>query len=248
VHLKSSAESNQRVTRYVATMPEDSTAVERWSEGLETELAFWYRWLRDKGEPWPDDYRLRMDPRAELQSHLREHIDARAGARVRILDVGSGPLTRVGKRWRGRRLSVTAVDPLADRYRELLERLSLRPEGIPLQGEAERLDELLPADSFDLAWACNSLDHGHDPLRAIRQMLRLVKPGRRVLLDHVVNEGENMGYAGLHQWNFRAEDGRFVIWRPGETIDAHGELRPQAEIDTEPLEDGKWLRVVLRRR
>jgi SAM-dependent methyltransferase len=229
-------------------MPEHSTALDQWAAGLDEELGFWYGWLRDKGDPWPDDFRRRMDSRSELQPGLREHVPARFGARVRIVDVGSGPLTAVGKRWRGRRVSITAVDPLADRYRELFERLSLRPPVLPVKGEAERLDELLPAGSFDLACAFNSLDHSHHPLLAIRQMLGLVKPGRTVVLDHVVNEGERMSYAGLHQWNFRADDGRFTIWRPGETIDAHTLLSPLAEVRTEPLSDGAWLRVTLRRR
>ncbi len=223
-------------------------AVERWAEGLDEELAFWYRWLRGKGDPWPEDYKRRVDPRAELQPHLRMHIPARFGSRVRILDVGSGPLTAVGKRWRGRRVSITAVDPLADRYGELFDKLGMTPPIRPIKGEAERLGELLPDSSFDLACAFNCLDHSYDPLRSIREMVKLVKPGRAVVLDHVIDEGERMRYAGLHQWNFRADDGRFVIWRPGVEVDAHAQLLPDAEVEIAPIADPGWLRVVLRRR
>jgi SAM-dependent methyltransferase len=229
-------------------MSDHTASLERWAQGLDHELDFWHDWLRDKGDLWPDDYRRRTDPSSELEPHLRDLIPAPPGAHVRIVDVGSGPLTTVGKLWPGRRVTIIAVDPLADRYRELYERLSLRPPVMPIEGEAERLNELLPAASFDLACAFNSLDHSHDPLLAIQQMLRLVKPGRSVLLDHVVNEGERMQYAGLHQWNFRTDNGRFVIWRPGETIDAHGLLSELTEVSTEPLTEGRWLRVVLRRR
>lgn len=229
-------------------MPQHTATAERWAASLDEELGFWWRWLRNKGDTWPEDYKRRIDPRSALQPELHRHISARVGARVRILDVGSGPLTAIGKRWRWRRVSITAVDPLADRYAALFARLGLNPPVRPIQGEAERVAELLPHGSFDLAFAANSLDHGYDPLRSIRQMLQLVKPGSKVVLDHMVNEGERMRYANLHQWNFRADDGRLVIWRPGLELDAHACLLPYAEIEIEPLDDPRWLRVVLRRR
>ena len=60
-------------------------------------------------------------------------------------------------------------------------------------------------------------------------MVRVVKPGRWVLLKHVIDEGEHEGYVGLHDWNFRIEDGRFVIWNrgAGSTLTS-ASLRPPA--------------------
>jgi SAM-dependent methyltransferase len=227
-------------------MTEQRAATSR-EEGLDEELGFWYRWLRDRGDPWSWDYDRRTNPRAPLQTVYRELLRARPGARVRILDVGSGPLTTLGTRWPGRKVSITAVDPLADRYNELLDEAGITPPVRPIKGDAERLTELLPHGSFDLACATNSLDHAHDPVRAIRQMLQLVKPGRHVLLDHRTDEGELMGYTALHQWNFRAEDGSFVVWRPGLRVDISALLEPHAEINVRAHPDEGWLRVVLRR-
>lgn len=227
-------------------MDEQRAATGR-NEGLDEELGFWYRWLRDRGDPWFWDYDRRTNPRAPLQAVYRELIRARPGARVRILDVGSGPLTTVGTRWPRRRVSVTAVDPLANRYNELLDRFGVTVPARPIKGDAEQLTELLPRGSFDLACATNSLDHAIDPVRAIRQMLQLVKPGRHVVLDHRADEGELMGYTALHQWNFRAEDGRFVVWRPGSRVDASSLLESEADIDLRAHPDEGWLRVVLRR-
>src|SRR5215207_8259774 len=198
-------------------------AAERWADGLEEEIEFWLRWFRDEGGPWPEEYTRRIDPDLELQPHIREHIAAPPGAHVRILDVGSGPVTALGKRWPGRKLEITAVDPLADRYATLFERVGVTPVVRPLRGDAEHVADLFPHGSFDLVYAQNCIDHGYDPLRSIQQMFQLVRPGGTVLLEHGIDEGEYMHYAGPHQWNFRSEDGRFVIWRPGLRVDAQAE-------------------------
>jgi SAM-dependent methyltransferase len=220
----------------------------RWSQGLEEESDFWLRWLRDRGGAWPEDYRLRTDPEAELQPHIRRFLESPPDARLQILDVGSGPLTVLGKRWGNRDLEITAVDPLAERYAALFERVGLEPLVRPVPGDAEHVAELFPADSFDLVYARNCLDHGYDPLAAIAQLLQLVRPGRVLLLEHAIDEGEEMRYSGPHQWNFRAEDGRFVIWRPGVRFDVRAWLDADPEIEIESLPESRWIRVALRKR
>ena len=222
-------------------------AVERWSEGLDEETDYWFRWLRDR-EPWPEQFAFRTDPESELQEHIRRYVASPPGARLRILDVGSGPLTVLGKRWEDRTLEITAVDPLAERYAELCDRVGLEPLVRPLSGEAEHLAELFPADSFDLVYAQNCIDHGYDPLQSIQQMLTVAKPGRFVLLEHAIDEGEYMQYAGPHQWNFREDEGRFVIWRPGLRLDAHERLDGRADIEIESLPEERWIRVALCKR
>jgi SAM-dependent methyltransferase len=221
-------------------------AAERWSEGLDEETEYWFRWLRDR-EPWPEQFAFRTDPESELQHHIRRYVASPPGARVRILDVGSGPLTVLGKRWEDRTLEITAVDPLAERYAKLFDRVGLEPLVRPVLGEAERLTELFPPDSFELVYAQNCVDHGYDPLRSIQQMLSVVKPGHFVLLEHAIDEGEHMQYAGPHQWNFREHRGRFVIWRPGLWLDAHERLEEQADIEIESRPEERWIRVGLRK-
>jgi SAM-dependent methyltransferase len=224
-------------------------AAERWTEGLDEEIEFWHRWLRDRGAPWPEDYIWRTDPNSPLQPRMREYLSPSSpDAHLRILDVGSGPLTILGKRWGDRRLEISAVDPLAERYADLFERVGLECSP-PIPGEAERVGEIFSEDTFDLAYARNCLDHGYDPLRAIQQMLRVVKPCRYVVLDHATDEGEFMNYAGPHQWNFRVEDGRFVVWRPGLRTDAHAILERDADVQTAVATDeSRYMSVALRKR
>ncbi len=222
-------------------------ATERWSVGLDEETEFWFRWLRDQGGPWPEDYKLRTNPDAQLQSHIARFLDPAGSDPLRILDVGSGPLTVLGKRWGDRRLEITAVDPLADRYAELFERVDLEPLVRTVSGEGEHVAELFPPDSFDLVYAQNCIDHGYDPLRSIEQMLTLVRPGRFLMLEHALDEGEFMQYAGPHQWNFREEGGRFIIWRPGLRVDVNEKLEGRARIQVEPNPEVRWLVVAIQK-
>src|SRR5437870_13496806 len=65
-----------------------------WSAALPAELQFWEWALKDGGKNWqPDEWRKCTNPDLDLQEDLRNLIPAPPGAHVRILDVGSGPLT-----------------------------------------------------------------------------------------------------------------------------------------------------------
>jgi SAM-dependent methyltransferase len=180
--------------------------------GLADEYAFWENALKDQGRNWSaEEFRARTDPNLELQSPLKELIDAPVGAVVRILDVGAGPLTRLGKRWEGRQLEIIPVDPLADQYDAVLKQLEIAPPVRTRLGHGERLLEDFRENSFDLAYASNSLDHSCDPIAAIGQMLAVVKAQCVVYLWHFSNVGVEADYQGLHQWNFDVQQGDLTL-------------------------------------
>jgi len=183
-----------------------------WKSGLPIEMTFWEWALKDNGKNWDQgEWRNCTNPDLELQQELKDLIPAPPGAIVRILDVGSGPLTRVGKKWSGREVQISPVDPLGDQYNALMARLSLKPLVAPIQGDGEKLLDLFQPDTFDLGYASNSLDHSYDPIAAIQQMLAVVKPGHFVYLWHATNEGVKAHYSGLHQWNFNVRKDEFVL-------------------------------------
>jgi SAM-dependent methyltransferase len=183
-----------------------------WKSGLLEENDFWTRALTDPERHWNiNEYRERTNPDFELQPELRALIPAAEGATVRILDVGAGPLTCIGKKWPGRKLEITATDPLAEKYAVLVKQLNV-PLLIPVTvAEAEKLTGTFPKNHFDLTYAHNCLDHSYDPVLAIQQMVEVVKPGHCAYLWHFANEGKKEFYAGLHQWNFFSEGNRFMI-------------------------------------
>ena len=69
-------------------------------------------------------------------------------------------------------------------------------------------------------------------------MVRAVKPGCWVVLFHYLNEAEQEHYEGLHQWNFSAENGKFVIWNKQRHIVVEDHLPLAAEVRAEVLADG----------
>ena len=104
--------------------------------------------------------------------------------------------------------------------------------------------------SDEIAFWDHWLATRREPLAGLEQMVRVVKPGRWVLLKHVIDEGEHEGYVGLHDWNFRIEDGRFVIWNRESRIYPDERLPPAAGVEPELVdEEGyTWVRVGVRRR
>jgi len=174
-----------------------------WQNDLQAELQFWDWALKNQGRNWDQgEWRNCTNPNLELQAELKALIPSEHGSSIRILDVGSGPLTRVGKVWAGRTVEIVPTDPLADQYNALLAKHQIRPLVASVFAHGEKLSEKFAANSFDLAYASNSLDHTYDPLLVIEQMLAVVKPARYVYLWHVANEGARECYIGLHQWNF----------------------------------------------
>jgi SAM-dependent methyltransferase len=174
-----------------------------WETSLPEEVQFWHGALSDPAKNWiPDEYRERTDPDLPFQEELRELLSHHTGTTVRILDVGAGPLTRLGKVWPGKSLEIVATDPLAGQYDTILQEIGLIPLVRTIAVQGEKLAQSFPPKSFDLAYASNSLDHAKDPVDVIRQMCALLKPQGRAYLWHFVNCGIGERYVGLHQWNF----------------------------------------------
>ena len=195
-------------------------------ELIDSELKFWDDWFRTKGLDWPEDYAFRIDPETEIQEYLRpflhgagsnEHGAEEVGMKL-ILDVGSGPLTVLGKRLDGVKLNIICADPLGYKYANLIQKYF---DHVPVDFvlhtlEMEKLASYFTTYRFDLVHAQNCVDHSYDPVRSVCEMIRVCKPGGTVFMKHEQNEADNEGHSGLHQWNFDCVDGKFVISGAGE--------------------------------
>jgi len=215
----------------------DERVGEIWAESLSEEIDFWRRWFETKGLWWKDSYAWRTDPNYEFQQDLRPYVNVPEGGTVRVLDVGAGPLTVLGKLWPGRKLDLVAVDPLAEQYDKIMAEVGLTPLVRTRAGHGERLLDLFPPSSFDLVYACNCLDHSYNPVLCLQQMFAVVRPGCWIVTDHLQNEGKAQRYQGLHQWNLTVEKWRvwrpkrFIIWRPGVEFDVQEQLGEIAKVE-----------------
>jgi SAM-dependent methyltransferase len=176
-----------------------------WQERLPEELAFWDAWLASRGSCYgcdPEEFRQRFDPTTPLQQDLRDLIDNRDSDTLRLLDVGAGPATMLGKHTPGWHVKIEAIDPLAPQYAQLLWKYGLTAPVHTWRATAEEVGELFQPDTFDLAYARNSLDHAVNPRLAVQGMYRVIKPGGAVYLLHHDREADRRGGQGLHRWNF----------------------------------------------
>ena len=230
-------------------MPEQviPTIKDQWKQNIQQELGFWRHWLQTAGLKWPHEYNARRDPQRPLQATLTEHFHAPPGSTVRILDVGAGPLTALGKLWPGRTVKITATDALADAYDELLEEMGVDPLARTIRCDAEHLVEQFGENRFDIAHAMNSLDHAYDPVKGIGEMVHCVRVGGLVYLRHAHNEGERQKYHGLHQWNFCEENNRFIVWRGDSRVDVLEALGMDVQCEIQRDKD-LWIQVWLTRR
>lgn len=203
-----------------------------WSRALPAEVEFWRGCLADRVRTLPE-YRRRADPGGEVADPtLRECIERVPSETVAIVDVGSGPLSAVGQRWAGKRVELTATDPLADEYRALMEEAGIEPPAPPVACAGEDLVATFGHDRFDVAHAINSVDHARDPVRVVEAMVDVVRPGGFVVLVHWRQEAVRNSYRHLHQWNFDVRDGELLLWRTrGAGTNLTRLLAPRARVE-----------------
>ena len=224
---------------------------ERWRSQLPTETAFWDEFFAgiashsERFSQWKDELRDKLDPEFSLQEDLRTLIHVPDAAPVRILDVGAGPLTSVGKRWDGHEVMLFAIDPLAEEYAKIRLKHGIVAPVRTEFGHGEDVAEQFSANLFDLAHARNALDHAHDPVKCIRAMVTVVKPGACVVLAHAIREADAQKHYGLHQWNFYPEAGCFWVEGGDEHVNVSEQLAAIADVQTEP--QGTWVRVTIRK-
>lgn len=184
--------------------------------GFEDEMRFWRKELTLEGE-YPQEVAATLDPAlmesaypAGLDSYVDE-LRERFGPGLRALDVGCGPASVLGFGQVTGRFELTGVDPLADQYREVLEREGHAEHSALVQGFGEDLGTLFAAESFDLVYSRNALDHTQSPGETVRQMARVLKPGGVLFLQTYVREGTANNFHGLHQHDLYLEaEGRLL--------------------------------------
>jgi SAM-dependent methyltransferase len=186
-----------------------------WKARKRRETTFWRAWLAGAPgtEEWASDREARLNPDTEVGDPVvRAELERIPHERITILDVGAGPITKLGYRYPGKTLAITAVDPLADEYDRLLAEAGLDPPVRTTRVAGEDVLVHFGSSTFDVACATNSLDHSADPFRIISNMVDVVRRGGVVLLRHKRNEGESARYEGLHQWNFDVVDEKLTLW------------------------------------
>ena len=127
-----------------------------------------------------------------------------------IANLGSGAVNLIGDRSPSTDVSVVSSDLLADRYRAICEELGLRPFASIAVEDMTRLS--YADDTFDVVYCGNAIDHSADAPAALREMVRVCKPGGVVVLKHFAHEGKRLRYSGMHAWNVDVVGDDCEIW------------------------------------
>lgn len=222
-----------------------STASAAWNDGVGAQIAFWVAVMRNyEGfEAQHAELRARLDPQRPLNAALVPHLPARPG--LRILDVASGPVASVGWRGEAGAVQVTAIDPLAMLYADVLAEQELSPPVGTVQCDPEKMDVLF-GPSFDVVYFDGGLTQCYDPMAALRASMAVVAPGGFAYVIGRAADGEFCKYYALHQWNVRV-DARdaLTLWRPEVEIDVAEGLQGLGTI--EAVDRDGFLSVLIRK-
>jgi SAM-dependent methyltransferase len=202
-----------------------------WRRRKRSEVDFWAAWLvgAPGTEQWASDRESRLARDTEITDPLvRAELERNPAEEISIIDVGAGPITSLGYRYPGKKLTIVPVDPLADEYDRLLRDAELDPPIRTIRVAGEELQEHFGPRKFDIAYAVNSLDHSADPFTIISKMVAVVRPGGIVLLRHKRNEGESARYGGLHQWNFDVVHDSLIVWNNAVEVNVGSALEGRA--------------------
>jgi SAM-dependent methyltransferase len=219
-----------------------------WKLALPGEAGFWEKYLATGGKSCntAEEFNFRISPDSEFQPWLAKWMNCPEGAEVRVLDVGAGPLTWMGKKWNGRKLVIDAIDPLAEAYGQCLRRLGIKPPVETKAGDGEDVVKLFGRQVFDLTFARNCLDHSYDAIQAVTSMIEATKPGGIIVLWHNQDEAEQLCYQGLHQWNFHLENAELVVWKGDKKLNVNRAFAGQLQVLQCELQEN-WVLAIYRK-
>ncbi len=153
---------------------------------------------------WKLDYTLNQRIKKEIKKINKK--------KIRLLDLGCGPFPKSGLHVNDFNIERTLIDPMAEKYDSLLDENNVNTYGQEIINcEAENIKQLYGDKSFEIIFSKNALDHTHNPILSISNLIDLLTEDGAIILEHYISEGEYTNYYGLHQWNFYIENGNFYI-------------------------------------
>jgi SAM-dependent methyltransferase len=180
--------------------------------GFRDEIRFWA--LELSGCGYHPEILDRLKPHgmaADFPAVLYPLLEKLHRKPARVADVGSGPLSQLAYGAYTGRMALTAIDPLADVYTELLggkrEAAAYRRLAVP----AEQLSETLGAGTFDIIWTRNAIDHSQDPARAFQSMVDALALGGFLVMTQFSREGTAEKWHGLHQHDMYLDETNRLI-------------------------------------
>lgn len=125
----------------------------------------------------------------EPVAHYARFYKEKTGYPPLVLDLGSGPVSTLSHGVETELLRLCAVDPLADRYHFLLDKIGAQIPHKILSGFGEELSSFFGEGIFDIAWSRNTMDRALMPRRFFEEMVKVTKPGGLIILESFIPAG-----------------------------------------------------------
>jgi SAM-dependent methyltransferase len=175
--------------------------------GQEEEIAFWRYFVGT------DRFRKNWcmeSPNPELNPEIDILLCRLAQERgtIKVLDVGSGPVSILSRCSASDKMLLTAADPLADEYANLLPSdIGQFDVTVPVRAMAEGLTDCFEENQFDVSHIRNALDHTSSPMDSLRELHRVTKVNGIIVVHGFEDEGSWEKWQGMHQWNIGLSEG-----------------------------------------
>lgn len=205
------------------------TNFKKWWFGLKEEIEFWEESYA-KPEACKHDWYIKLVNNKKFYDAFFDMSIIKSG--WKIIDVGSGIVSRYGEKIDNGEIELTSVDPLAPWYNKFNKKYNKEYCKKEVRfGLLEELSEQFQDNSIDMVIISNALDHCIDPFRCIEESLKVIKVGGYLYIKTLIRESCNEKAIGLHQWNLDTnENNEFIIWNTNSFINVSKELKGTCEI------------------
>lgn len=198
-----------------AALEDLTTHPDNLSFNLYRELMYWNNTLRSGDNPYVlerlDEVTLGKTACPEFLLDIVAQETRRLGRKPRVLDFGAGPFSTLVYLHKAALAEVTAVDTLSDEYRVLLESHGIAWPLIPQRASGETLSDRFGAESFDIVFVSNALDHTQAPALTWMNLFQVTRVGGVLAHRHAIREASHEHWDQLHQFDLFPRDGAFQI-------------------------------------
>jgi SAM-dependent methyltransferase len=174
---------------------------------------------------------VRTEKAGRVAAFPHEILGGRIPARI-VLHEGSGIFSRLAWAAEEGRLEVTAVDPLAELYTNLIERCRYEYPVRAVPGSSDRAAAQFGSRAFDAACVDCGLDDAPDFENGLKGIHDALKPGGRLVLGGIVEERTFHGWVGGPYRDISFDDGAALLRSPDGPARPIGPMSPLRVIET----------------
>ncbi len=131
--------------------------------------------------------------------------------KLNVFEIGSGPNSNLSYWVDKGLLRVQAIDPLADVYKSIMQKLNYNYPIAPIKLKGEETLKFFKKNTFHLVFAQNSLDHTEDPIKCFKNAYKLLKKGGLLFICSNVREGSRKSWIGMHKFDLYIEDNALFL-------------------------------------